>query len=283
MRQHLLCITLFSLAIAAAPAVAQLHSLDMGSFTTQAYAINDRGQIVGVRMDISDTAFHGFLVSGPTISSIDYTATLGAEAFGINNFTQIVGTYPGNSGANHGFLYQGGVFTNIDYPGAFTTTPNGINDSGSVVGQYSATQYGQVHAYKEVGGVFTTIDPPGATFAQAFGINNSGLIVGIFDGGSCTALWCSFSFDGVNYNTIVVPGATLTSVQGVSNDGVIVGGYDDSLGFGHGFIDNGGVFTTFDIAGSNNVVISGRNKNGVIAGRYLLPGGSHEAAFYQKF
>ncbi len=74
--------------------------------------INDVGQIVGTYSDESGT--HGLLLSGGTITAIDYPgANPGSTVvWGINSAGQIVGTYggryPDGHTARHGFLGQPG-------------------------------------------------------------------------------------------------------------------------------------------------------------------------------
>jgi uncharacterized membrane protein len=76
------------------------------------YGINDIGQIVGT-YDRSGTA-HGFLLSGGTITEIDYPGAIEGSTvvLGINSVGQIVGNYraayPDGHVARHGFLGQPG-------------------------------------------------------------------------------------------------------------------------------------------------------------------------------
>jgi probable HAF family extracellular repeat protein len=60
----------------------------------------------------------------------------GTEAYGINDFGQIVGLYFDASNHAHGFLYTGGTFTTLDDPSATSTLAQGINDNGQIVGLY---------------------------------------------------------------------------------------------------------------------------------------------------
>ncbi|TMJ81711.1 MAG: hypothetical protein E6G76_24770 [Alphaproteobacteria bacterium] len=110
-----------------------------GASTTDAYGINDAGQIVG-SYNTGDGP-QGFLLSGgsytvlndpaitsPPIGSGHYTAATRINASG-----QIVGYY--NLSPTRGFLYSNGTYTNID-TGAIQggTFAKGINDAGQIVG-----------------------------------------------------------------------------------------------------------------------------------------------------
>src|SRR2546429_29484 len=65
----------------------------------------------------------------------DPLATGGTQAFGINDFGQIVGSYVNASGT-HGFLLSGNTWTTLDDPSGGFTVAAGINDMGQIVGSY---------------------------------------------------------------------------------------------------------------------------------------------------
>ncbi len=89
----------------------------LGINGTEAFGINDAGQIVGVYEDSSGT-FHGFLYSGGTYITLNDPLGTGATTYatGINDAGQIVGYYDDSSGAEHGFLYSDGTYTTLDDP-----------------------------------------------------------------------------------------------------------------------------------------------------------------------
>ena len=107
-----------------------------GARFTQAFGINDSGQVVGYYF-VSDQGLHGFLLSGGGYTSFDLP---GASAiygpFGINDSGQVVGWYYGANGEARSFLLSGGSYTRLDVPGVSATEASGINDSGQVVGTY---------------------------------------------------------------------------------------------------------------------------------------------------
>jgi len=120
-----------------------------GATYTEAWRINDNGQIVG-RYQSGDGNFHVYLLTVPsgTFTSIDYPgATTAVGGFtqmgGLNNNGDIASDYCNSSncgldtaGALHGFVLSGGVFTSLDMPGAAATVAFGINDRGVIVGGY---------------------------------------------------------------------------------------------------------------------------------------------------
>jgi probable HAF family extracellular repeat protein len=146
------------------------------SLNTQAFGINNAGQVVGV----ADSG--GFLYSGGTFTSIDdpLAQSNNTVAHGINDSGQIVGNfYDGTS--FHGFLYSGGNFMTLDDPlAAQGTFANGINNSGQIVGYY-ADASGVHHGFLYSAGTHTTIDDPFATRGTtANSINDQGQIVGSY-------------------------------------------------------------------------------------------------------
>ena len=72
-----------------------------GATGTEAFGINNAGQIVGEFQDAS--GFHGFLDSGGSFTTIDVPGATTTAASGINNNGQIVGYFVDASG-EHGFL-----------------------------------------------------------------------------------------------------------------------------------------------------------------------------------
>ncbi|HLO05697.1 MAG TPA: VWD domain-containing protein [Terriglobales bacterium] len=103
-----------------------------GATATNAYGINDAGQIVGAFYD--GTTYHSFLYSGGSFTQIDPPGARYTEALDINDAGQIVGYFLGSDSS--GFLYSAGSFTQIHVPGASLTAAYGINDAGQIVGWF---------------------------------------------------------------------------------------------------------------------------------------------------
>src|SRR5262249_1457127 len=72
-----------------------------GHVNTEAYGLNDKGDIVGKFLD--GPGEHGFLLSGGTVTTIDIPVATLTDAFGINNRGQIVEHFPDANGSD-GFL-----------------------------------------------------------------------------------------------------------------------------------------------------------------------------------
>ena len=97
---------------------------------TDAFGINDRGQIVGVYTVGTIQQQHGFLWDGSGFTTIDVPGAIWTQAEGINNRGQVVGFYNvenASTGTDQtlGYLWDGSGFTTISVPGAYVTEPSG--------------------------------------------------------------------------------------------------------------------------------------------------------------
>jgi probable HAF family extracellular repeat protein len=146
-----------------------------GSRSSQAFGINDLGQVVGEYQDAAGD-FHGYVWEWGRFRSIE-----AGGASGINNRGQIVGGTGDPTVAGVGYLLERGRVTTFTVPGAQVTVPNGINDLGQIVG-FSITSPTATTAsgfLRDARGRFTPINRPGATLTVAFDINNRGQVVGL--------------------------------------------------------------------------------------------------------
>ncbi len=114
-----------------------------GARDTYAYAINNRGDVVGAS-DVPGTS-SGFLLRDGVLTSFRAPGASFTEAHGINNAGTIVG-FSNDGNQASGFVLSGGVFTTIQVPGALDTAIYGINDAGTLVGYYD-TADGGLHAF----------------------------------------------------------------------------------------------------------------------------------------
>jgi uncharacterized membrane protein len=154
------------------------HPETVGSdMWTQAFGINDPGQIVGMFRTVGSEGVlyvhKAFVKTESTFTTLTlpFASTNYQGATGINNAGDIVGYFD-----THGFLDKAGAFTQIDVPGATGTFPSAINRFGHIVGWYGDAT-GR-HGFLHQGDTFTPLDVPGATDTEAYGINSFGHIVG---------------------------------------------------------------------------------------------------------
>ena len=226
-----------------------------GSSSTQAFDINNLGQIVGV---FSNNGFdtHGFSYNGTTFSSIDYPGATDTSVSGISSAGQVVGNYRIGGGSWIGFSYDGTSFSAFNYPGALGTYANDINNTGQIVGFYVDSHYSS-HSFLYSGGSFSPIDYPGATITNVTGINDNGQIIGNCFYGTCSNYGQGFLYDGTTFTSSVLGGFN------ISNDGKIAG--TDNTG---AFLYAGGTYSYLNYPGALNTYAYGVNDSGQVVGEY---------------
>jgi probable HAF family extracellular repeat protein len=237
-----------------------------GAGFTQAFGINNAGQIVGVFGDA--TGRHGFLKTGTTYTPIDVPGASGTEAFGINDMGQVVGAFDDGTGQfSHDFLRTSDAFTTLeDIPGSTSTEVFGINNAGQTVGVFSDGT--GIHGFLKAGVAYTPIDVPGAGFTQAYGINNEGQTVGEFF--DATGEIHGFLKAGVAYTPIDVPGALYTQAFGINDIGQIVGAFSTGTGI-QAFLRTADGFITLNVPGAalTETEAHGINNAGQIVGFFF--------------
>jgi uncharacterized membrane protein len=124
---------------------------------TQAWKINDNGEIAGRYEGATDGKYHMFVYSNgiftavPDVPGAFETAVV--EGGGFNNVDDIVSQYCNvkscslfTPGTVHGFLLSGGVYTTFDPPGSIGTGAFGLDSFDDIVGAYVDSS-GRVHGY----------------------------------------------------------------------------------------------------------------------------------------
>lgn len=126
---------------------------------TQAWKINDSGEIAGRYVGATDGKHHMFIFSNGGFTSIPDVPgafeTAVVEDGGLNSAGHIVSQYFsskgcdlfGTAGCLHGFVLSGGVYTTFDFPGATATTAFGLNSFDDIVGLYIDSS-GRAHGYR---------------------------------------------------------------------------------------------------------------------------------------
>jgi len=235
---------------------------------TDAFGLNNRGQIVGAYIDANNVE-HSFLLNHGNYTTIDPPGaaelpgpfTYLDQAATINDRGQIVGGYTDANGVTHGYLLSHGKYTVLDDPNAVFTYAAGINDRGQIAGQYIDSN-GVWHGFLLSHGQYTTLDDPNAGTAAGqgtlgYGINNLGQIVGwYFDAEGAIH---GFVLSGGQYTTLDEPnGVGATFSEGINDYGQIVGFYADSNELIHGFIATPTYGHGYDNAiGAFNVFVGG--------------------------
>ena len=148
-----------------------------GGNESQAWGINDAGQVVGIGY-VTPSILHGYVWENGTTVDL---GTLGgnlSRAISINNSGQIVGysaTDASPYGFKQAFLYENGLMTDLGIGYNYTWGPS-INNSGQIV---STSRFGnQTHACLWENGTVTDLGSLGGE-SYATSINNLGQVVGM--------------------------------------------------------------------------------------------------------
>jgi uncharacterized membrane protein len=246
-----------------------------GSFDTEAFGINNAGQIVGQYGNV-----HGFVLSGSAYSTVNHPGplgyTIGTVLRSINDSGQIVGWDFINQpafirSADDAFLLSNGRYSPIrpDQVGqsVYYVYPYGVNNAGVIVGHYT---YGDHPvsglAFFGSGGNYSALDVPGSVRGStgAFAINNAGQILV-----SSSLGYGLYQPLGGTYTTLkgLAPGL-FYSLNGLNDADQVVGEYSDAANTYHGFVLSDGVLTNLDVPGAKNIAAFGINDAGEIVGTY---------------
>jgi len=296
---------------AAAGETTQLRLVDLGTLGgqfSQARALNDRGEIVGISS--TGSATHGFLWRDGRMSDL---GTLGGDfsaATDINNRGDVVGYSTTADGDSHAFLWRDGRMSDLGTLGGegYTSIAMAINDWGDIVGD----NYGPVgvRAFLWREGRMSALGMlDGAEASSANGINNRGDIVGLsFGGGVATAVrwrdghairvgdnevvtaindrgwmtcgpWNSFVSAWLRESHGITPieqpyGSSVIQAAGLNNLGAVVGFTD--LG---AFVWEGGRMSILPSLAGERTSAADINDRGQIAGmRAITPEGAYTHA-----
>jgi probable HAF family extracellular repeat protein len=253
---------------------------DLGSFvpsdSSQAYAINSLGQVVG-------SAGGPFLFSDGTLSEL---SPVSITARGINTAGTIAGWYvPGGStGISFGdaFVLQNEVLTDLGSGDAY-----GINTSGQIAGALVNPTFQEAVLWDSnltptfLGFLGTGIN------SRAFAINDAGQVVGNSYLAGYSGTLHAFLFSDGTMTDIDTLNSDASSALGINNNGVAVGMVDDQPSLGYGsdaFVYMGGEMmdlNTLIPAGSGLLLLqaNGINDAGQIVGTYINPTTAAVGAF----
>lgn len=209
-------------------------------------AVNTAGDVAGYST-LSNGLYHAFFVHNGHMADLGSLVANGSsEAYGINNFVELVGwsSSVNSSGyyVQHAFLYSGGKMIDLGTLGNDYSSASGINNLHQVVGG-SDLPNGSVHAFLDTNGTMIDLGTLGGPQSTAYAINDLGQVVGwaqtqsnathafIYSGGKMIDL------GAYNIDTVA---------EAINNSGEIVGqtyGVDKSgYPFYHAFIHSGSTF-----------------------------------------
>ncbi|HTS34399.1 MAG TPA: hypothetical protein VMH04_01940 [Candidatus Solibacter sp.] len=216
-----------------------------GSTITQAFGLNERGDVVG---DYTDSAgnVHGFLLSNGTFSSIDYPGAILTSARSINDAGEIVGAFStaNDPDAAHGYVLRAGKFTRKDFPHSPDCDILGVDERGDITGSFGRSD-GTEAGYFTKGGRYTSFVVPGSApnSTGPHGINDNLQVVGFYTDAVNADVTHGFLLDGATFITVDYPGATSSALFGINEHGEIAGSCQCNDGANHSFVLSDGLFT----------------------------------------
>ena len=233
---------------------------------------------------LSLTAAISLTLAGPAQAGAKWTlipdhidpATGGhAEPFAINDSGWMTGSiFDTSTGNAVGFLRDpsGGY---SDFSVGADTEPRGIDNSNRVVGSsFVGPGYDFNEFSRAADGSVTWLINPGTGLrldGTAQGTNSKGETVGDYltgPGGAALPIH-GFLLNGSTFTDLSYPGSDETKARGVNDSGVVVG-YEDTAGSASAFIDNNGVWTTYNHPGADGgTFFEDINDSGLIVGQWL--------------
>jgi probable HAF family extracellular repeat protein len=216
----------------------------LGGEVSQAYAINNSGQVTGYP-DISANKAnqqHAFLYAGGNMSDISQALTSlpNSYGYGINALGHVAGTaYDARYTAPHAFFYNGSTSVDLGVFGGQGSSAFAINDQDIIVG-YLTTSSSFDHAFIYTSGV-TDLGTLGGHYSYALGINNSNVLVGGSFVDSKDSIYHAFIWSNgamTDLNTALdATGAGWTLVEARAiNDAGQISGMGNFGGVSHAFL-----------------------------------------------
>lgn len=293
-RQALVAAVLAVGAAAQAADYSTTYLTPPGARSSDAWDVNNVGQLVGSYESNDFTNSRGYLWANGVFTTISGpSGSLHTVAMGVSDAGIVVGAYIDTEtvdetgatvlGSFRGYLYQGGTYVGIDMPGAVSTQARGISPDGRYVTGFGtfANGVGQGFVLDRSSGAWTSIGSATAgalTIVQ--GVNNLGQVVGderVSLGLPGQVARTAFIYDlttGIRVDQNL-PGVTRTAYRDINDAGQLAG-YVSANGL-YGFTGSPASFQTFSYGSINNTLLEGINNAGWLAGVFSLDDGSSQA------
>ncbi len=154
----------------------------LGGSSSEARALNDVGQVVGVSATAGGEV-HPFLWQNGVMIDLGTLGGSNCDAFNVNNLSQVVGYCTTPNGVGDAFLWQEGVMTDLGIlEGGQPSQSRAyhINDVGQVVGRSKNVDWWR-HAFFWENGVMTDLDATYWGYMDPWALNNLGQVVGALE------------------------------------------------------------------------------------------------------
>jgi probable HAF family extracellular repeat protein len=253
----------------------------LGGTISDAYGINNNGQVVGYASTAGDAVRHAFLYRNGAMTDLGALGGTESWAYGINNTGQVVGSATTADGSGHAFLYSNGTMADLGTLGGSGSRATGINNTGQVVGTLNTGSVN--HAFLYSNGTMSDLGILGGAFSAASGINNNGQVVGwAYTTGNTE--FRAFLYSNGAVNVLGTLGGGLSLATGINNNGQVVGWATTAAGIApqHAFLYSNGTMADLGTLGGGAGAAWGINNNGQVVGDDVTAGGVEHAFLYSN-
>jgi probable HAF family extracellular repeat protein len=260
----------------------------LGGATSQAFNINNSGQVVGGSPLSTGLYAHAFFWESGVMKNLITLDSLDSEAKGINNSAQVVGyvnARNSSGGISKAFLWVKGIVSTFTLLEDFSWA-NSINDAGQIVG-LGLSNNGAAHAFLWQGGIRTDLGTLGRSPSEALDINKSAQVVGysqINDTTHHAFLWENGVMKDLNTLLSVKSGLVLIRANSINDAGQIVGEsrINDINGSSRAFLWQNGVLTNLGTLGGNSSHARSINNFGKIVGSSTINDTTRHAFLWEN-
>lgn len=216
-----------------------------GATYSQAYGINDLGDIVGYAMQPTNDMAYLKPAGQPAIALFPADGSvIGSYAWGVNASRQVVGNFVTADNHHHAFSWKDGVVTQLPSLGGKFDYAGAVNASGVIAGgSRRLSRRAHNHAVKWVNGALVDLGGLGYTDVGGDGtyaINDAGWVAGYCSVANFQIHGCLWH-DGVIDDLPPLVAGSWGEVRAINNHKVAVGRAGDPNSLDHAVIWKNGV------------------------------------------